>query len=227
MTALSRRTTLAWIAAASTSAWLGGYPKLTFAVQPKPATVGYGTDPDLLHPKASWPLTLTPAQRETVRVAADLIIPADAHSPSAGAVHVDAFIDEWVSAPYPRQQDDRKLVLAGLAWLDSESNRRFGKPFTQIADDQRRAIFDDIAWRDRVKSGYGDAAGYFAKLRQLVLAGYYTAPEGVADLGYKGNTAIVGDYPGPTPEAYAHLQARLKELALPEVAPMEGLTRKA
>jgi Gluconate 2-dehydrogenase subunit 3 len=228
MTALSRRTTIAWIAAASGSAWLGGYPKLSFAaVQPKPAPVGYGTDPNLLHPKTPWPLTLTPAQRDAARAAADLIIPADAHSPSAGSLHVDAFVDEWISAAYPRQQDDRKLVLAGLTWLDNESNRRFGKAFVQVTDGQRRAIFDDVAWRDRVKPGYGEAAGYFGKLRQLVIAGYYTAPEGVADLGYKGNTAIVGDYPGPTPEAYAHLQAQLKELALPEVSPMEGLTRKA
>jgi hypothetical protein len=218
MSELSRRATLGWIAAASGSAWLGGYPKLSFAtVQSKPAAVGFGTDPDLLHPKAPWPLTLTAAQRETIRAAADLILPADAHSPSAGAIHVDAFIDEWISAPYPRQQDDRKLVLAGLAWLDAESNRRYGKPFAHFADDQRRAIFDDIAWHDRVKAGYGEAAETFSKLRQLVLAGYYTAPEGAADLGYKGNTPIVGDYPGPTPEALVHLRQKLKELGLPDL----------
>src|SRR5690242_10450557 len=138
MSELSRRTTLAWIGAASGSAWLAGYPKFTFAaVQSKPAPVGFGTDPDLVHPKAPWPLTLTPAQRETVRAAADLILPADAVSPAAGALHVDAFIDEWISAPYPRQQDDRKLVLAGLMWLNAESSRRFVTSFVQIHDDQR------------------------------------------------------------------------------------------
>lgn len=218
MSELSRRTTLAWIAAASGSAWLAGYPKLAAAaVQPRPAAVGYGTDPDLMHPKAPWPLTLSPTQRETVRIAADLILPADARSPSAATLHVDAFIDEWISAPYPRQQDDQKLVLAGLAWLDTESNRRFGKAFVQITDDQRRAILEKIAWRDDVKPGYGEAAGYFGKLRQLVIAGYCTSPEGTADLGYKGNTPIVGDYPGPTPEALAHLRTKLKELGLPDV----------
>ncbi len=52
-------------------------------------------------PGELWPLTLTPAQRRLAAVLVDLIIPADEHSPSAPAVGVVDFIDEWVSAPYP------------------------------------------------------------------------------------------------------------------------------
>jgi len=58
-------------------------------------------------PSVPWPLTLTQDQRAVLRIAADLILPADAHSPSAGSLPVDAFIDEWVSAPYQQQQRDR------------------------------------------------------------------------------------------------------------------------
>ena len=34
------------------------------------------------------------------------------------------------------------------------------------------------------------------------------------DIGYLGNVAIAGDYPGPTPEAYQHLDKVLAELGL-------------
>lgn len=220
MSEISRRTAIAWMLAASANIGLGGY-RIASALPAVAAgaaagAAGYGTDPNLMKPVVPWPLILSPAQRETVRVAADLIIPADERSPSAGALHMDVFVDEWVSAPYPRQQDDAKIVLPGLAWLDEESARRFGKAFVQASDAQRRAIFDDIAWAERIKPGLEKHAVFFGKLRQLVTAGFYTRPEGAADLGYKGNTAILGDYPGPTSEALAHLRTQLAKLGLPE-----------
>jgi hypothetical protein len=204
--------------AASAALAAGPHTKIARAATgPVPAAQGYGTDPNLMQPKAPWPLTFSPAQREEIRIAADLIIPADEHSPSAGSLHIDSFIDEWVSAPYPRQQADAKIILAGLDWLDAESQRRFGTNFAGATDAQRRQIFDDIAWRGKVAAGTGEGAEFFGKLRQLVMAGFYTLPEGIADIGYKGNSPIMGDYPGPSPEALAHLRGKLKELGLPDV----------
>ena len=65
------------------------------------------------HPGGPWPLTLGPAARLTTAALCDLIIPADAVSPSASAVGVVDFIDEWISAPYPQQRADRALILRG------------------------------------------------------------------------------------------------------------------
>jgi len=65
---------------------------------------GYGSDPDLsknYRPGEPWPLTLTAEQRRLSGIVSDLIIPADDRSPSASAMGVVDFIDEWVSAPYP------------------------------------------------------------------------------------------------------------------------------
>ena len=42
-------------------------------------------------------------------------------------------------------------------------------------------------------------------------------PEGMADIGYMGNTPSVGPYPGPTQEALAHLNASLTKLGLTPV----------
>lgn len=224
----SRRATIAWMLAAASG------PLALSGCGPKPAETpseetggwrdlkpppvkgpGYGADPDLTDPSTPWPLTMKSGEREAVRILADLIAPADEVSPGAGAIGVDAFIDEWVSAPYPSQREDRALILSGLAWLDAESRGRFDENFAAAADAQRREILDDIAFKDRVKAGYEQPAAFFSRLRALVLAGFYTSPEGVADIGYIGNTPIVGDYPGPTPEALDHLQTVLATLGLP------------
>jgi hypothetical protein len=72
------------------------------------------------------------------------IIPRTLVSPSAAEVGVQLFIDEWVSAPYPRHADDRKLVVEGLAWIDAESRRRFGRRFAAASEAQKATICDAI-----------------------------------------------------------------------------------
>ena len=225
---VSRRVTLAWVAAASASPWtIAGLEPAVAQPQPqtglwKEVTVtpitspGYGQDPSLVKPVTPWPLTLTQDQRALLRIAADLILPADAHSPSGGALHIDAFVDEWVSAPYPQQQRDRVVILSGLAWLDAESAARFGQSFAQASDAQRRAIFDSIAFRARVQPGYERPAFFFARLRGLMLGGFYSLPEGMADIGYVGNAPMTS-YPGPSDEALAHLHAALAKMDITTV----------
>jgi hypothetical protein len=228
---ISRRVTLAWVAAASAGAFAAAGCEAAEAqadsaaaqASPWPAespplqAPGYGQDPDLNKPVIPWPLTLDPQQREKLRIAADLMLPADAQSPSGGTLQLDAFVDEWVSAPYPQQRADRSLILSGLQWLDDESMRRFGLDFAQASDAQRRAIFDMIAFRGNVKPGYGRSAQFFARLRGLILSGFYSLPEGIADIGYLGNKPSLGPYPGPTKEAMAHLNASLVKLGLKTV----------
>src|SRR5665213_792119 len=234
MSDVSRRVTLAWFAAASSGALAmtgcEAAPPPAAAPAPPPATdlwkmvspppvqgPGYGQDPNLNKPVIPWPLTLDAQQRATLAIAADLMLPADTHSPSGATLHLEAFIDEWVSAPYPQQQRDRGLILSGLAWLDAESRQRFGTDFAQSSDAQRRAIFDAIAFRKNIKPGYERPALFFARLRGLMLAGFYSLPEGIADIGYRGNNPILGPYPGPRDEAMAHLNASLVKLGLKPV----------
>ncbi len=229
---ISRRVTLGWIAA--TGAWATAGCDMAEAATAVVATpvapwpevplppvtmAGYGRDPDLKQAMVPWPLTLDAQQRDVVRASAELILPADAGSPSGGAVGLDAFFDEWLSAPYPQQRGDRAVIVPGLAWLDAEAVRRSGADFIKTGNDTRHAIFDAIAWRDRIAPGYERPGRFFARLRGLMLAGYYSAPEGIADLGYVGNTPILGPYPGPTPEAKAHLNAALVKLGLKPVSP--------
>ncbi len=98
---------------------------------------GYGLDANLLetyNPGDLWPLTLTDAQRRTATALCDVIIPADDKSPAASELLVVDFIDEWISAPYDEQQQQRETIVNGLIWLESESQKRFKNSFAQLSE---------------------------------------------------------------------------------------------
>ncbi len=207
---LDRRTAIKWMltAAASTSLL-----RPSAEAQSAPGTAapvsaaGYGTDPDLrkiYKPGDVWPLTLTDAQRRTAAALCGIIIPADDRSPSADALGVHDFIDEWISAPYPDQARDRPVILEGLAWIDAEANRRFGTGFAALTEAQKTAICDDLAAPAKAKPEHARAARFFARFRDLTAGGFYTTPEGMKDLGYVGNVPTV-NFDGPTPAALKHL----------------------
>ncbi|MFK8048771.1 MAG: gluconate 2-dehydrogenase subunit 3 family protein [Halioglobus sp.] len=181
---------------------------------------GYGTDPDLASPpKTPWPLTMTAEQRKIATVLVDIIIPREGDKAAASEVNVVDLLNEWVSAPYPSYQADRIEILSGLAWLDEESVRRFSQGFVDVSTQQQLQIIDDIAY-DKAKSElrYAYMANVFDGIRTLVVIAYFGSPQGSEELGYQGNVAISGDYPGPTQEAIVHLDGVLQELGLSEYA---------
>ena len=47
------------------------------------------------------------------------------------------FVDEWVSAPYPEQQSDRKVIFTGLEWVDAEAARHGLQVFAEHTPDAR------------------------------------------------------------------------------------------
>ncbi len=205
---LDRRAAIKWmLTAAAAVALLERSSPGAGATLPGDAARGYGTDPDLLknhQPGDFWPLTFNAPQRRAASALCDAIIPADVKSPAASAVGVPAFIDEWISAPYPGHDKDRVLVLEGLAWLDAESQRRFGNDFTNLIYSQQHALCDDICHAAAAKPEFGQAARFFAKFRDLTAGGFYTTPEGMRDLGYAGNVALTA-FAGPPPEVLKQL----------------------
>jgi hypothetical protein len=179
--------------AAAGVASLGGASMEAFAGSPAAHAKGYGTDPDLIKtykPGELWPLTFTPGQRRTAHALCDIIIPADEHSPSASAVGVVDFIDEGVSAPYPRQRRDRQTILEGFDWLDAESTRRFAGSFAALAIEQQDAICRDICHAAKAAPAFATAAKFFATYRNLTAGGFYTTPAGMKDVGYVGNVPL-------------------------------------
>jgi hypothetical protein len=208
---MDRRTTIKWMlavaaatpgmqdvayassagAGSAAGAAVGGGP----AVADVPVAQGYGTDPDLIKVYKSgdlWPLIFTAQQRRTAKVLCDLIIPADDSSPSASAVGVVEFVDEWISAPYEQQRQDRTMVLDGLTWLDREAASRYGaaKSFVALSHKRQTAICDDICLVAKAKPDLVDAAKFFARYRDLTAGGFYTTPQGRKDVRYVGNVPL-------------------------------------
>jgi hypothetical protein len=201
---ITRRESIKWVVAASATASL-----LSTRGFGADSTVrGYGQDPKLLEtykPGDLWPLTFTRDQRRTAAVLCDLIIPADEKSPSASQLSVHDFIDEWISAPYPRQQEDRKIILDGFSWLDIESNKRFKKAFVDLDEAQRHQICDEICYEPKAKSAMKKPAQFFARFRDLTAGGFYTTPEGMKDIEYLGNVPLT-KFDGPPPEVLTYLK---------------------
>jgi hypothetical protein len=163
---------------------------------------GLGLDPDLLKKDIPWPRLMTEAEKRAATALADILIPEDEHGPAASAVGVTDFIDEWISAPYDTQRNDRDIIRPGLAWLDAESGKRHGKHFADSTAEQQIALLDDILVKD---SAANKAAYRFWKLfRDRACGGYFSTPEGWKALGYTGNVPLM-EFPGATPEALKHL----------------------
>jgi hypothetical protein len=216
--AIDRRVTLKWLMGALAVGQLAacgdGAKGLSWPELEAINAAGIGKDPNLTDPVVPWPLTLTAAQLETTAELVDLILPGEGAIPAPSKVGVPAFINEWVSAPYPDQHGDRVLIVNGLAWLDEESKVRNGVPFIRAEASAQKAILDDIAFKDKVKPGLEKPAEFFGRLRSLTLGAFYTTREGWADIGYMGNTPGTGDYAGPTPEAAAHIKGVIEGMGL-------------
>jgi Gluconate 2-dehydrogenase subunit 3 len=201
---INRRDAIKWVLAAGATVSL--LDLRSFGAGAGVAT-GYGSDPDLVKfykPGELWPLTLTKAQHRTTAALCDAIIPADEKSPSASSVNVPDFIDEWISAPYPEQIADRKIIVEGLAWLEGESQKRFQQPFADLTMVQQQKICDEICHIPKAKADFANAAIFFAKFRNLTAGGFYTTPDGWKDIQYVGNVPLT-QFDGPPPEVLVHL----------------------
>jgi len=171
-----------------------------------PRAAGTAWDPDLIAPTVPWERTLTTDELESLAALCDVIIPADARSPSASSVGAHDFIDEWVSAPYEGTRSDAILIRGGLVWLDREAKTRFGEGmrFRDLTLDGQHAICDDICHMERAEPGREGAARFFDRVRDLTATAFWTTTEGMQDLQYIGNVALA-QWDPPPPEVLRHI----------------------
>ena len=217
---VDRRVALKWISSATASLAIPGGlafgaadAKSGLKPAAKPSGTGYGTDPDITQiykPGDLWPLTLSDEQRALLTVLCDIILPADEQSPSASAVGVPDFVDEWISSPYPGQAGDRTIVLRGLDHLEEEAQTRSGKSFVEGGTELQLSICSAFATAAR-KDSKKDPGRFFLRLRDLIAGGYYTTPEGMKDIGYRGNISLAS-WDGPRKEVLEKLGLEPQEI---------------
>jgi Gluconate 2-dehydrogenase subunit 3 len=200
---MARREAIKWVAAT-----LAIFPALDWdKASGGPGKLSQWTlsDPNLLHPVVPWERTMTKEELKTITALCDVIIPEDEKSPSASKVGVPDFIDEWVSAPYPQQQEDKKRIKEGIVWLNEESKKRFEKEFADLSDEQKTKICDDICYSPKAKPEFLNGAYFFTCVRDLTTTGFYTTKEGTKDLQYIGNTPLFA-FKGPPKEVLEYLK---------------------
>lgn len=177
---------------------------------------GYGWEPDYfaLTEGGPWPRILSGLQKRQLEKISDGLLPATETAPPPSEVGVAEFWDEWVSAPYSWQTDTRDYVYNGLAWLDAQCQKMFGKDFIDIDEaelEQLYALWSSISKDEGEQTKIG---WFFHHMRYLTIGAYYTTPEGMADIGHIKNVPIQGDYPGPSDEAMAHLTKTLADVGI-------------
>ena len=199
---IDRRTALAWVGVVG-AATVAGAGVVVYGPMKggEPVRRGYGTDPKLAKPeKAPWSRIMIPSQLQTAAILADFILPASGAAPSASALGIPDFVDEWVSAPYPDQVKDRPVVLNGLNALSA-------KVLKASAADRAAALKALPATTDPLTKAF------WKKFRGLTIGAYYTTEAGFKDIGYIGNVARTSD-PGPSAEVKAALEREFQKLGL-------------
>ncbi|OGA50656.1 MAG: hypothetical protein A3G25_09170 [Betaproteobacteria bacterium RIFCSPLOWO2_12_FULL_63_13] len=132
------------------------------------------------------PKFFTAAEFRLVRVLADLVIPQDERSGSAGDAGVPEFMD-FMMIDQPARQ---VAMRGGLAWLDVECQERFDKTFINCAEAERTAVLDDIAWPQRARPELAHGVAFFNSFRDLTASGFWTTRMGIDDLQYTGNRSV-------------------------------------
>jgi gluconate 2-dehydrogenase gamma chain len=146
------------------------------------------------------PKFFTAHEYDTVKVLCDLIIPRDDRSGSA----TDAGVPEFMDFTMVDQPARQVAMRGGLAWLDTECQRRFDKTFVAATDVQRNEVLSDIATYGQLKPGLSHGQAFFRAFRDLTASGFWTSKVGVDDLGYVGNVAVA-NWDGCPPDALKKL----------------------
>ena len=115
---------------------------------------------------------------------AEMVIPADEHSPGARAAKVAAYIDARLAEAFDAA--DRTTWRDGLKLVEQLSRQVNGKPFLDLTA-ERLALLERIA----AKEGKPEKPEehFFKELKSRVVDAYYTSEIGIKqELEYRGNT---------------------------------------
>ena len=148
------------------------------------------------------PKFFTRHEWRTVRMLVDYVIPRDARSGSATDAKVPEFMD-WILADKEATESSKVSMRGGLAWLDRESQDRFGKTFVTAPDADRRRILDDIAWPAKAPDGMRQGVAFFTRFRDMTASGFYSSYIGWNDVQYVGN--VFNNWDGCPPAALEKL----------------------
>jgi hypothetical protein len=133
----------------------------------------------------------TEQEHELVDRVAEMILPADEHSPGAHEARVADYID-LVAAHSSRQVQEQ--WRARLAAFEELARVEGGRAFVEL-DPSKQAQVLDIAARGESRPST-PAEHFFVAMKRMTLVAYYTSQIGLLrELGYRGNQ-VRASFPG-------------------------------
>jgi hypothetical protein len=136
-------------------------------------------------------------QFKTVETLTDMIIPTD-DQPGAKEAQVANYIDFVVFSAREFQPSLQHEWLDGLAYLDRESQKRFGKAFRAAPEPDRTQLFTDMSLPERDPRAQHEGYAFFRLVKEMTVEGFYTSRVGLIDvLDYQGMN-YNSDFPGCT-----------------------------
>ena len=106
-------------------------------------------------------------QAEILKGAVEAIIPKT-DTPGAGELGVATFVQRMVTDCYDKKTQD--VFAKGIAGLDAQSNKSFGKPFTEASETQQTQLLQELE-----KSSDSETKSFFGLLKNLTIQGYMSS----------------------------------------------------
>jgi hypothetical protein len=202
---LSRRDLIRTALLTGASAALG--PAFSFAQtavsETTPAQRGEDESKQLADP--NWkPAFLNQGQNETLVALSDVIIPAT-DTPGAKEALVNRYLDLVLGG---ESAESQQKFLGSLDYIDSESQRLFGKPFRSLTAEDQDDLLRPLAYPLRpsfwLNEDYPDpGVEHFGRLKSMIAVAYYSSEVGQRELGWDSSVTH-GPFQGCEHSAITH-----------------------
>lgn len=199
---VSRRELIRAALFASAATALGPAFSFSQAINSGLTAAARGEDGSKFLADPNWKLVfLSPQQNEILIALGDVIIPTT-DSPGAKDALVNRFIDLLLSV---QPAEFQKQFADALTFIDTESQRQFGKDFHDLTSDDQISLLTPWAFarspsqwtaRNQLGEESPDAAQQnFELLKTLIASAYYDSEIGQKELGWDGEITH-GPYQG-------------------------------
>jgi hypothetical protein len=147
--------------------------------------------------KTYAPRYFKPKQFRTVEVLTEMILPTD-DQPGAKEAQVANYIDFVVFSAREFEPSLQQSWLDGLAFVDRESQKRFGKAFAPASDADRTVLLKEMSLPEHDPKARHAGYAFFQLVKEMTVEGFYTSRVGLIDvLDYQGMN-YMSEFPGCT-----------------------------
>jgi hypothetical protein len=165
-----------------------------------------GTDhsPDELERPASYvPQFFKPDDFKTIELLVEMILPTD-DKPGAKEAKVADYVDFVVFSAREFEPSLQGEWTDGLAFLDRESQKQFGKVFRMASKAERENLLSEMSLPERDLTARHEGYRFFRLVKNMTVEGFYTSRLGLIEvLDYQGMN-YMSEFPGCTHPEHQH-----------------------